>query len=73
MMKNFMKVYKILVNITTYIPSLGNFLMNNTRDIHEKKIDNAPTIRLSLVILRKQTKNDWEIDHFKCEWLKEQG
>ena len=54
-MKNFMKVYKILVNITTYIPSLGNFLMNNTRDIHEKKIDNAPTVRLSPVTLQKQT------------------
>ena len=56
MMKNFMKVYKILVNITTYIPSLGNFLMNNTRDIHEKKIDNAPTITLSVLNHGKQTK-----------------
>ena len=58
MIKNFMKVYKILVNITTYIPSLGNFLMNSTRDIHEKKIDNAPIIALLVLNHEKQTKKN---------------
>ena len=57
MTKNFMKVYKTLVNITTYIPSLGNFLMNNARDIHEKKIDNAPITALSLLNQGKQKRN----------------
>ena len=70
MMKNFRKVYKTLVNITTYIPSLGNFLMNNARDIHEKKIDNAPKTALSLLNQGKQ-KKIWVNDPSKGKWLKE--
>ena len=61
MMKNFMKVYKILMNMTTYIPSLGNFLINNTRDIQAKKIDKAPIVSLSPLHLgiKKQDKKTW--------------
>ena len=35
--------------------------MNNARDVHEKKIDNAPTIALSLLNQGKQTKKYEEL------------
>ena len=35
--------------------------MNNARDIHEKKIDNAPKIALSLLNHEKQTKKYEEL------------
>ena len=56
-MKNFMKVYSILVNMTTYMPSFGNFLMNNTKDIQAEKIDNAPMVCLSGLHLGRRQEN----------------
>ena len=40
------------VNITTYMPSLGNFLMNNSRTIHPEKIATAPTLGFQMAHLK---------------------
>jgi len=57
-MENFKNVFVTSVNITTYIPRLGNFWINNNRSIHARKMEMAPRLicALSAVQLNKKVR-----------------